>query len=153
MKRHGAVFGRIRTFDYHFEKIGVVVCAEFISDFKRIDGVFDDAIVISERRVLYIVEFIQFARIVIEIVGQLRFLCDIIPGIDVVCRNGLYGRHAETLVIVCFEIVEIYFCVCIECFFIGAGLREEISVSKPHYIRIDFAGEVLRGRQVCQSAR
>lgn len=73
-----------------------------------------------------VIEGVASAGIVAEIVGQFGFLSDIIPRFIRVHAHCLDACHAESAVVIVFEIFEIHLCVLFKNFFARTVERRSI---------------------------
>lgn len=147
-----AVSRLVCAFDDYLQKVSVRGGVKFVSDVKHIYGVCNDVAVFVKGVVGDVIEGVSSAGIVAEIVGQFGFLSDIIPRFIRVHAHCLDACHAESAVVIVFEIFDIHLCVLFKNFFARTGLREEVSVVEPRYGCVNISGEILRSSESAQTA-
>ena len=105
----------------------------FVANFKRIYAVKLIKSVFVYGRIFYEIEFVRGAWIIFVIIGDIRFLNNVVEKFR--RRRGVKLRRAEFTVVICFKIIKVNLSVFCKSRFVRAGLAERIAVVVPRIAR------------------
>lgn len=105
----------------------------FVANFKRIYAMKLIKSVFVYGGIFYEIEFVRWAWIIFVIIGDVRFLNNVVEIFR--RRRAVKLRRAELTVVICFKIIEVNLSVFRESRFVRAGLTERIAVVEPRIAR------------------